>query len=155
MSKPNPYQGVPVSQQAEYDAQAEQIAYYNPRVASFSQYLLRDDPVRHRNVGFQTGLEYVNGRPKPLLAGFPLPLTVLHRGSRYLLWGLVRPAHETTELSVEVRPRGAGRFRPLAQVRTDSGGYWGLVSTVAGAQWRVRWTSPAGVPYTGAPIRAY
>jgi hypothetical protein len=155
MSKPNPYQGVPVGQQAEYDAQAEQIAYYNARVASFSQYLLRDDPIRRRNVGFQTGLEYVNGRPKPLLAGFALPLTVLHRGSRYLLWGLVRPAHEATELTVEVRPHGSRKFRVLGPARTDSRGYWGLVSTVSGEQWRVRWTSPGGTRYTGAPIRAY
>ena len=48
MSRPNPYQGVPVAQQAEYEAMAEQIAYRNPRVASFSQYLLKDDPMRRQ-----------------------------------------------------------------------------------------------------------
>ena len=44
-SHPNKQLGVPVAQQAEYDAMAEQIAYNNPRVAAFSQYLLKDDPL--------------------------------------------------------------------------------------------------------------
>jgi len=155
MSRPNPYQGVPVAQQAEYDAIAERIAYSNPRVASFSQYLLKDDPIRRRSVGFQTGLEYFNGRPKPLFAGFPVPLTVSRQGSRYRLWGLVRPAGEATTASIEVRHRGSSRFVPLATVHTDALGYWSLSSAVAGAAWRVRWTSPTGTRYTGPPIRAY
>ena len=78
-SKPNKQLGVPVAQQAEYDAIAEQIAWSNPRVVAFSQYLLRDDPlggapgssVHGGSVGFQTGLEYVNGKPKPLYAAGP------------------------------------------------------------------------------------
>ena len=76
MSKPNRYQGVPSRKQAEYDAIAERIAWSNPRVASFSQYLLKDDPAPPkgtRRVAFQTGLEYASGLAKPLLAGFPLP----------------------------------------------------------------------------------
>jgi hypothetical protein len=155
MSRPNPYQGVPVQQQAEYDAIAERIAYSNPRVASFSQYLLKDDPLRHHNVGFQTGLEYSNGRPKPLLAAFPVPLTVTHHGSRYFLWGLIRPTREATTATVEVRHRGSSRFTPLASVHTNQLGYWSLSSGVAGSAWRVRWTSPTGARYTGPPIRAY
>jgi hypothetical protein len=155
MSRPNPYQGVPVAQQAEYDAMAEQIAYENPRVASFSQYLLKDDPVRHRSVGFQTGLEYYSGRAKPLLAAFPVPMTITRIGARYLLWGLIRPAGETTTATVEVRRRGSRRFAPLAEVHTNALGYWSLSSAVAGETWRVRWTSPGGTRYTGPPIRAY
>ena len=155
MSRPNPYQGVPVAQQAEYDAMAEQIAYNNPRVASFSQYLLKDDPMRRRSVGFQTGLEYYSGRGKPSLSAFPVPLTVTRLGSRYRLWGLVRPAGESTAATIEVRRRGSSRFAPLAEVHTDALGYWSLSSTVAGGAWRVRWTSPGGTRYTGPPIRAY
>ena len=52
-----------VAKQAEFDAIAEHIAYENPRVAAFSQYLLKDDPlggapgssVHGGTVGFQTG----------------------------------------------------------------------------------------------------
>jgi hypothetical protein len=154
MSKPNRYQGVPVSKQAEWDAIAERIAYSDARVASFSQYLLRDDAMRRRSVGFQTGLEYVSGRAKPLLAGFPVPLTVSRVRGRYQLWGLVRPADEATTLTVEARRAGASRFTKLAEVATNAAGYWALTSSVAARQWRVRWVSPAGRTYTGPPIRA-
>ncbi len=67
-SLPNKYLGVSVAKQAEYDAIAEHIAYENSRVVAFSQYLLKDDPVGGPEPGasFQTGLEYVNGTPKPL-----------------------------------------------------------------------------------------
>ena len=44
-SYPNHGLGVPALQQAEYDAIAEQMAYNDPRVASFVQYLLTDDPI--------------------------------------------------------------------------------------------------------------
>ncbi len=155
MSKPNPYQGVPVAQQAEYDAMAEQIAYRNPRVASFSQYLLKDDPMRRRSVGFQTGLEYYSGKGKPLLSAFPVPMTVTRVGSSYRLWGFVRPAGEATSVTIEVRRRGSSRFGVLSEVHTNALGYWSSSSNVAGTAWRVRWTSPAGTRYTGPPIRAY
>ena len=44
-SKPNKYEGVSAAKQAEYDAIAEHMAYSNPRVAAFSQYLFKDDPI--------------------------------------------------------------------------------------------------------------
>ena len=155
MSKPNRYQGVSVAQQAEYDAISERAAYENPRVASFSQYLLRDDPVSARHVSFQTGLEYVNGTPKPLFGGFSLPLTVSRRGHGYALWGHVRPASSATTVTVEAERAGSRRFTTLSQVATNSSGYWQLYSSVAAGRWRVRWTSPAGARYLGPAIRAY
>jgi hypothetical protein len=45
-SKPDPYYGVSFTQQYEYRAISERIAYDNPRVAAFSQYLLTDDRPR-------------------------------------------------------------------------------------------------------------
>jgi hypothetical protein len=154
MSKPNRYQGVSATRQAEWDAISERIAYLNPRVASFSQYLLKDDPIRRRSVGFQTGLEYATGRPKPLFKGFAVPLVVLRHGGRYSLWGLVRPAGEATTVTVEARRRGSRRFSRVAQAQTDPLGYWTLSSTVAAASWRVRWTSPSGGVYVGPAVGA-
>jgi hypothetical protein len=154
MSKPNRYQGVSATKQAEWDAVSERIAYLNARVDSFSQYLLKDDPIRRRSVGFQTGLEYATGKPKPLLRGFAVPLVVLRHGGRYSLWGLIRPANEATTLTVEVQRRGSHRFSGLALVHTDSRGYWTLTSAVAAARWRVRWMSPSGASYTGPAIGA-
>jgi len=157
MSKPNRYQGVPVGEQAEYDAIAERIAYENPRVASFAQYLLKDDPMPprgSRRVAFQTGLEYADGLPKPLLAGFPIPLTVTRRGGAYSIWGYVRPAGSATTLTLEGERSGSRRFTPLTLVTTDIRGYWTLLSPDAESRWRVRWTSPSGAVYLGPPILA-
>ena len=43
-SYPNRELGVSLSEQAQFDAIDEHIAWSNPRVAAFSQYLLKDDP---------------------------------------------------------------------------------------------------------------
>jgi hypothetical protein len=158
-SKPNRFLGVPVGKQAEYDAIAEHIAWSNPRVAAFSQYLLRDDPLGGRPgsavIGFQTGLEYVNGKPKPLYYSWPLQLTVAKHGRGVSLWGLVRPTVGSTKLTVQVQPKGSRGYRTLATVTTDGLGYWSLRSSTAGAHWRVLWTSPSGARYQGPPIGAY
>ena len=45
-SKPDPIAGVSLRRQAEFLAIAERIAYANPRVAAFSQYLMVDDQPR-------------------------------------------------------------------------------------------------------------
>jgi hypothetical protein len=161
-SKPNRQLGVPVAVQAEFDAIAEHIAWANSRVAAFSQYLLRDDPlggapgasVHGGTVGFQTGLEYVNGKPKPLYAAWPVPLTVSRGGGGFSLWGLVRPALGPTKVTILVRPRGSNRYRTLKNVTTNASGYWSMRSSVSGQLWRVRWTSPEGTVYQGPPVQA-
>lgn len=161
-SYPNRELGVPQQKQAEYDAIAEKMAWENPRVAAFSQYLLRDDPlggppgssVHGGYVGFQTGLETVNGTPKLLYYSFPLPLVVSRTGHGYSLWGLVRAATGATTLKVLVEPKGSKKYRTLASVHTNSLGYWTLNSAVQGTHWRVSWRSPAGVAYNGPPMDA-
>jgi hypothetical protein len=159
-SKPNQYLGVSVAKQAEDDALAEYIAWKDPRVAAFSQYLLRDDPlggppgssVHGGFIGFQTGLEYVNGSPKPLYSAWPVPLVVLRHGHGFSLWGLVRPATGPTQVTVLVKARGSRRYRVLRTAGTDPQGYWSFGSGVAGTSWRVRWKSPSGAKYEGPPI---
>jgi hypothetical protein len=160
---PNRQLGVPPAQQAQFDAIAEHIAWSNPRVAAFSQYLLKDDPVggapgssaHGGTVGFQTGLEFVSGAPKPLYYSWPIPLTVTPTGHRFALWGLVRPATGATTVTVEVRARHARRYHVLRKLRTNGLGYWSFTSSVRGQSWKVLWTSPAGVRYEGPGIGAY
>ena len=122
-SKPNKYLGVSAAKQAEFDAIAEHIAYNNPRVAAFSQYLLKDDPLGGPEPGasFQTGLEYVSGALKPLYFGWPVPLTVTKQVHGVALWGLVRPATGATKVTILVQGQGrqelqdaAARPRPTA-----------------------------------------
>jgi hypothetical protein len=153
-SFPNKFLGVSAAKQAEYDAISEHIAYEDPRVAAFSQYLLKDDPVGGP-ANFQTGLEYVSGARKPLYFGWPIPLTVTKQGHRVALWGLVRPATGATKVTILVKAKGSRRYRTLRTVTTSSSGYWGFSSSTAGQLWRVRWTSPAGVKYEGPPIAAH
>jgi hypothetical protein len=161
-SYPNHQLGVPQSRQAEYDAEAEKIAWSNSRVAAFSQYLLRDDKlggppgssVHGGRVGFQTGLEEYGGKRKPLYFGFPVPLVVSRHGHGYSLWGLVRAATGATEVTVLVEPKGSHKYKTLAKVHTNAAGAWTLRSPVQGSHWRVNWRSPAGVSYTGIPIGA-
>jgi hypothetical protein len=156
-SFPNKELGVSGAQQAEFDAIAEHIAYEDPLVAAFSQYLLKDDPVSSTEPGasFQTGLEYYGGGLKPLYYGWPIPLTVTKASHGVSLWGLVRPATGATKVTVLVQSKGSKRFRTLRTVTTNSLGYWSFNSSTAGQNWRVRWTSPAGVKYEGPSIRAY
>lgn len=152
--------GVSLAQQAEYDALSEMIAWQNPRVAAFSQYLLRDDKaggppgssVHGGFVGFQSGLIAHNGKRKPLYYSFPIPLVVVKSGHGYALWGLVRPAVGATKLKVLVQAPGSKKFRTLKTVTTDSRGYWKLSSPVKGSHWKVSWRSPGGTVYTGPSI---
>jgi hypothetical protein len=161
-SKPNRFLGVPVARQAEFDAIAEKIAWNNGRVAAFSQYLLADDPlggkpgssVNGGTVGFQTGLEYLGGRPKPLYHAWPVPLVVSKTRHGYSLWGLVRPATGATKLTVLVQRPHSHKFKTLKTVTTNSLGYWTLRSATRGAHWRVRWVSPSGSKYEGPSIGA-
>jgi hypothetical protein len=162
-SKPNRFLGVSVAQQAEFDAIAEKIAWSNSRVMAFSQYLLVDDPlggkpgssVNGGTIGFQTGLEYLGGKPKPLYFGWPLPLTVSKSGNGYSLWGLVRPTTGATKVTVLVQLKGSRTYKTLKTVATNSLGYWTLHSSTKGVHWRVRWVSPTHVKYEGPPISAH
>ncbi len=157
-STPDRISGVSLSRQAEFRAIAERIAFTNPRVRTFAQYLLRDDApdrdattVIERYSGFETGLRFANGRAKPSLAGFRLPLAALRTGSRVALWGRVRPARGAVTAEVLVRDRGQRRYRLLRRVRTDRRGVLTLRTVHRpGRRWRLRWS---GVQ--GASARAY
>lgn len=164
-SKPNPFLGVSLARQAEYRSISEYIAWSNPRVLAFSQYLLRDDPGLSRPggsapgsgyLGFQSGLRLASGRAKPSLAGFRLPLVVRRHGRRVSLWGLVRPARSATRVEILTQDPGRGRFRRVASASTNRSGYWRATGAYRrGRRWRVRWIGAGRAAYAGPPIRAY
>jgi hypothetical protein len=162
-SYPNHELGVPVAEQAEFDAISERIAWSNPDVAAFSQYLLQDDPLGGKPgasahggyIGFQTGLEYANGSPKPLYSAWPVPLTVTPAHGGYSLWGLVRPTTKSTKVTILIEKKGAKHFTTLTTATTNSLGYWTLNSHTKASYWRVRWKSPEGHTYEGPPIKAF
>lgn len=152
-SKPDPFYGVSQLKQAEYRSIAERIAYVNPRVAAFSQYLLRDDLPRGRGVGrytgFESGLLTSSGKKKKALGGYRLPLVARRSGAKTDLWGLVRPADGAADLRVQYRDGGG--WKDLSRVRTDSRGYWTKRTKYrTNRAYRVKWTS-----FTGPTTRTY
>ncbi|ADB51837.1 glycoside hydrolase family 1 protein [Conexibacter woesei] len=158
-SAPDKLVGVPLDKQSDFRSIAERIAYLNPRVKSFSQYLLTDDdnPTGRAYGAFESGLYLNRGhKAKPSLHSFRLPLVVVPaRGSttRATLWGLVRPAKSSGSVTIEYKDRGA--WRRLGSSRFSGSGYWTKpVSTNASRSWRVKWTSPEGTTYTGPATRA-
>jgi hypothetical protein len=159
-SKPDPLMGVSLARQAEYQAISERIAYNNPRVVAFSQYLLRDDnprpgPRLARYSGFESGLMTSSGKPKPAMQSFRLPLAAKRRGSRASLWGLVRPATGPTTAVIYVADRHK-KFHKLRTVTTNASGYWYLTTSYrSGRRFRAYWTAPDGTVFHGPPIRAY
>ena len=159
-STPDPFVGVSLARQAEYLAIAEHMAYVNPRVESFSQYLLRDDrPRKGRRVerygGFESGLRRSNGRAKPAYDAFRLPLAAEAYGRSDVLWGRVRPQPSQTRVTILASRRKGRPFRPLRTVTTNHRGVFGLRAKHHDAQrYRVRWTAPGGKVWLGPPIRA-
>jgi hypothetical protein len=148
-STPDTISGVSLAKQVEYRAIAERIAYDNPRVVSFSQYLLRDsDPTGPKEYGgFESGLRFADGKPKPSLPAFRLPLAVSRKGSKASVWGLVRPATGVTSVTVTYANKGSSRFLPLRTVQTNALGYYQFrTSYRAGRRWNVTWQGQVGSP---------
>jgi len=157
-STPDTQSGVSLAKQVEYRAISERIAYANPRVIAFSQYLLRDsDPTGAKKYGgFESGLRFADGRPKPSLPAFRLPLAVERRGAKASVWGLVRPAGAAeyptpTTATITYADRGSSRFRMLRTVRTDKRGYFRFTTAWRkGRRWNVSWQS-----FSGTPVGSY
>jgi len=161
-STPDPVFGVSLQQQAEYRSYSERIAYYNPRVRAFSQYLLTDDepqiaPGVPKYSGFESGLRTAAGKAKPSLDGFRLPLVAKKSGAstKVSLWGLARPANAVTKVTIQQASDGK-TFSTLKTVTTDAGGYWTSTATRGTSKraWRVTWTDSSGKTWTGAATRA-
>jgi hypothetical protein len=157
---PDEISGVSFAKQAAYRSIAEHIAYVNPKVALFSQYLMRDDKPRktgYRYGGFETGLRRSNGQKKPSYESFRLPLAVERYGRSDVLWGLVRPMRSRTQVLIQVRGTGRkAKWTKLRSVTTTSTGVYGFSARHhAGETYRVRWTAPDGTRYTGPPIGTF
>ena len=140
------------------------MAYANPRVKLFSQYLMSDDQPRkgstalERYSGFETGLRTSKGKRKPAYNGFMLPLAVTRYGASDVLWGRVRPARRARRRSTIQRKLGK-RGWSRAHRDPTTGGVYGLKTTHRPASvYRARWTRPDGsapARRSGPPIRPY
>ena len=158
-SFPDKTSGVSLTQQAEFNAISERLAYLNPRVRSFSQYLMSDDNPGagdQRFGGFESGLRTFAGEAKPAYDAFRTPLVIKDYGKSDVVWGLVRPATGVTEVRVEYRNRGAKAYKTLRTATTNSKSIFGFkTSSPAGRRYRVVWRAPDGTDHVGPGIRSY
>jgi hypothetical protein len=118
--------GVSLAQQARYVQQAAYILWRRPRVRNLTHYQWEDERVMREGGksgygGWQSGLHFHDGRPKPVFATFPAPF--VHDPKRRTLWGQVRPGGVQL-VTVEERAAGSGAWRRVAQAQTDARGYW-------------------------------
>ncbi|HEX8083169.1 MAG TPA: hypothetical protein VF529_02700 [Solirubrobacteraceae bacterium] len=117
------YPGRPVftlEQQARFLTWAEYLAWRNPRVRTYAQFLLRDLPYtgpehpQRRPMGhWESGLLFADGRPKPMADAFRAGLHAERIGRRVELWGRVRGVPDGAAATVERRV-GRGPWRALA-----------------------------------------
>ena len=116
--------GVSLAKQAAYISEAEYITWKNRSVRSLTQYLLVDGG---KPVGktFQTGLLFVDGRTKPALQAYKLPIFLprqrIKAGSKVLVWGLIRPGanDKAHEVKIQWRAASSKTYRTLATRKTS------------------------------------
>jgi hypothetical protein len=163
-SVPDPI-GVSQQGQAEYNAIAEFLAWRNPQIRAFNQYLMQDDS--GGTFSFQAGLRFAGGAPKLAYDAFRLPLVarqyvrrVGRRGHRRIirrvqLWGLVRPGSGPYSVTVRRRSGGGGAGQVLRTISTDTRGYFSFnTSFRRGRQYQLT-TTLGGVAVFGAWVRSY
>ena len=147
-SPPDHANGITLARQTKYLQQATFVAWRSKRVKSLSFYQWDDEPVVYRGrgtkaySGWQSGLRFVTGKPKPVLAAFPAPFVIERKrsGSSVRFWGQVRPAAQP-EVTLQVRPRGASAFSDAGRARLAGDGSWSIRGTASGgAAYRFAWT---------------
>ena len=114
--------GVSPDTQSRYLSQATFLAWRNPNVRMFAQFLFQDqgDPR-----SYQTGLLYPDGREKPALQAFRLPFWAEAHESNgqpfVAAWGQARPGTGPQTVSLEVQG-GDGVWRDVPSVPAGPSG---------------------------------
>ncbi len=129
-----------LDEQALFLTWAEYLAWRNPRVKTYAQFLLRDlpytgpaNPVRRPQGHWESGLLFADGRPKPMAESFKAGLHAERLGREVELWGRVRGVAPGAQAVVEQRVE-RGRWREVAS--GEIGGRTVLVR-------RVKWVKRA------------
>ncbi len=129
---PDPFISTSPSRQAELLNEKEEYSYNYPRLKTYSQYLLHDDPSRPgpsalKWAGFQTGLKTSGGTVKPSYEAYRLPIVVKKRGTKQgrgvLIWGRVRPGSGKRFAQLQ-RKQGGSFVNDGSPISTNSSGYF-------------------------------
>lgn len=127
---PDMFLGVSPEQQAAYVASSALRVYRSSSVDMLVYFMVRDDG---SPAGWQSGVRYADGSPKPSYAAFRMPLVqTARRGGIVELWGQVRPRS------------GAQRFRIWLEGDDRAGWLGGVRRTDAHGFFTIRLPAPAG-----------
>ena len=145
---PDPFSGVPLADQAQFNTIGEYQAWQNPRVVSQAQFLLRDvAPVkRHKKTSkaywftYQSGLYGVTGQPKPAATGYAMPFLAFPAGIDpatgapvYNVWGQARLLPNGATAGVTIQWRAKDGSTPWVTVGepvfVDTMGYYQATRT--------------------------
>src|SRR3954468_24791992 len=92
-TRPPDPKGASLTRQARFINEAEYLAWKTPYMRSFSQYLWTDEqPVW----AFQSGLTFSDGKPKPALRAYGLPIYVKKAGGGVVVWGHIPAGGDRT-----------------------------------------------------------
>lgn len=126
--------GAPIARVPAYLGLSERLAFRNSRVASYSQYPLVDDST---NSGFQSGLRFSNGKPKPgIYNEYKMPIYVTRSGSSKVgFFGGVRAADGGGSVTLESK-LGKGKWTKLKTVKLGPHGYFNVRARASSASKR-------------------
>lgn len=155
---PNPYVPTSPTAQAVWINQGEYMMWREPYVHGLTQFLLVDSPPIPRTrkgsrlywSSFQTGLEYINGTPKPSFDAYQIPvwLPKARHGGNVAVWAQLRLAdHSSTQTGeFQFKPSGSQTWQPLTSVQTNSaeGFIFTHISIPSAGTLRLTWTAPDG-----------
>ena len=118
----------PIRRVAQYLNASEQMSYRDPRVRSYAQYQLQDEPLGSGSTlkysGFQSGLFFADGTAKAgPLDGYRLPLVVnrTRSANKVSVWGAVRkPSSSARQVLLQVR-NGSGTFSTVKSINLRAG----------------------------------
>jgi hypothetical protein len=141
---PDRFSGISLAQQATYINWADYIAFRNPRVRTVAQFELLDDG---RNGAFQTGLRRSDGRAKPSLGAYRMPIFVVRSGRSHVqVFGQVRPRGGGKRVTLEHRTSKRGKWRRVTTLTRNSAGYVYRRVGGSGGWWRLSWSRGGGQP---------
>jgi len=155
---PDQLLGLPLNEQALFINESDWIAFNDPRIMGVAQYALADDASIS---GFNTGLEFNDGRRKPSYDAYRLPIYVVkHRGG-VLVWGEVRPGDHTQLQSVAIQTRSGRTWTTQATAQTadfngapNAGGFFEKKLNGVAPAYRVMWVAPDGTTFTSRSAQA-
>ncbi|MCW3017680.1 MAG: hypothetical protein JWO02_4772 [Solirubrobacterales bacterium] len=125
---PDPTIGISTANQAAWIQWATYLAWRDPRVKMITQYEWIDEPLKVASrsldqfAGWQSGMLFVDGRPKSLNKAFPNPFFVDPLpGGRARFWGQVRPGGASR---VTLQQSVGSSWKTLEEISTNAHGYW-------------------------------